>query len=81
MNVKELRKLLLKVENQNAVVRMHGESIEGLQTAFGGGLVRLLGTDVGSSIIKSDVPPLSSVKGSPWGNQVPGVEENDGKEV
>jgi len=45
MTVKELRALLFDVKDQNAKVEMRGESIQDLETAFGGTLVRLLGAD------------------------------------
>jgi hypothetical protein len=59
MTVRELRQLLVDVKDQNAVVKMNGENIQGLQTAFGGTLVRLLGADTESDWLDAPTPPFS----------------------
>jgi hypothetical protein len=42
MTVYELRCLLFDVKDQNAVVKVNGENIQGIETAYDSTLVRIL---------------------------------------
>jgi hypothetical protein len=42
MTVYELRQLLFDVRDQNAVVKVNGENVQGVQTAYDSTLVRVI---------------------------------------